>query len=89
MGIMKIDKQKEILKFVHENGVTTKAEIIEAMPWDYYYNDSKHFGDIISRMVKNGSLKRIKRGVYEYNTNNFVKTGNKIEPVDPKQTNLF
>jgi predicted HTH transcriptional regulator len=84
-----MDKQKEILKFVYKNGETTKKEIIEAMPWDYYCNDSKHFGDIISRMVKNGSLKRIKRGVYEYNADKTIKTGNKIVPVDPTQTNLF
>ncbi len=84
-----MNKQLEILKFVHKNGRTTKQEIMDRMPWGYYCNGPKHFGDMISRMVKNGMLIRVKRGTYEYNENRTVSNGpSKIEK-DKNQTELF
>ena len=58
-------EQKEITRFVLQNGGTaTKQQIVKALD-SYYCNGDKHIGDILSRMVNAGLLKRVKNGVFE------------------------
>lgn len=58
-------EQKEITRFVLQNGGTaTKQQIVKALD-SYYCNGEKHIGDRLSRMVKAGLIKRVKNGVFE------------------------
>lgn len=87
-----MDKQLEILKFVKSKGIATKDEIINAMPWGYYCNGRKHFGDMIGRMIKNKQLRRVKNGVYEYVSDlgiKYHKVKNITIDVDENQIELF
>lgn len=54
------DKQKIIFEFVRENEEMSKSKAVELIGNSYYCNAPKHVGDVLSRMVKSGLLKRIK-----------------------------
>ena len=61
------DKQKIILEFIKKSkdATITKKEAVELIGGCYYTNESKHTGDVLSRMVNRGLLKRIKNGVFK------------------------
>ena len=54
--------QKKILNAIRERGRLTKQEACELIP--YYHNTEKHVGDVLTRMVRAGLIKRESRGVY-------------------------
>ncbi len=61
-----MDQQKKVLMcFENNDEVLTKQEIIEKAPLTYFYNTDKHAGDVLTRMVRNGLLERVKRGHYK------------------------
>ena len=57
-------KQSAILKRCQMFGQITTAEAVDLVG-DYYHNATKHTGDILSRMVKSGLLKREKPGLFK------------------------
>lgn len=59
------DKQQIIFDYVKSNGQITKQKAVEFIGKNYYCNADKHVGDVLSRMVKSGLLKRIKPGLFE------------------------
>ncbi|MCQ4139206.1 type IV toxin-antitoxin system AbiEi family antitoxin domain-containing protein [Chryseobacterium sp. EO14] len=58
------DKQKVIFEFVKDNGSITKKTAIEKIGNNYFLNADKYVGEVLSRMVKSGLLKRVKKGVF-------------------------
>lgn len=62
-----MNRQKQILKVFEGNKdlILTKSEIKEKGKVSYYHNTDKHLGETLSRMVKNGSLKRTSKGKYK------------------------
>jgi hypothetical protein len=79
--------QKDILKlFVNDEFVLSKSFIVLALGNNYYCNAEKHIGDMLSRMVKNGTLIRIKKGVFKRGSS--VKKQN-TEFIDENQISLF
>ncbi len=58
------DHQKSILNFLRTVESASKEEIYNNSSLNYYHNWQKHAGDVLSRMVKLGIIKRIKRGSY-------------------------
>lgn len=60
-----MDKQSEVLKYLLSKEVATKKEIYENVSFSYYHNWQKHLGDVLSRMVKNGKIERVKPGVFK------------------------
>jgi len=79
-----MDRQKEILQVFNMDFdlVLTKKEIIENGKIGYYHNTQKHVGEVLSRMVKNGSLKRVKKGSYS------LGSGLKKQEIDKNQTEI-
>ena len=68
-------KQFEIVNYLIINGTKSKKELMAALHvqgW-YYCNESKHFGEVISRLVKAGHIKREKKGLYSINDNRKIK----------------
>lgn len=78
-------KQRTILKHLQDNRQISKKEAVELLKHYYYYNASKHVGDILTRMVRKGILKRVRRGVYE--RGNGMKKTKQIN--NPNQLKLF
>jgi predicted transcriptional regulator of viral defense system len=78
------EHQTKIVQYLHGKGEQTKAEIMKNVSIHYYANSGKHFGDVLSRMVKNGTLERVSKGKYKIKTVNNVR-----QIVDPKQISLF
>lgn len=70
---MSLKKQKLIINAALQNGgsITKKEAILVPGVDTYYCNERKHVGDILSRMVNNGSLIRIKPG--HFKVGNFKK----------------
>lgn len=78
--------QKLIIKLCHECGGTiTKKHVVEAYGHWHYTNEAFHIGNTLSRMVKNGMLKREKPGVFK------IGKGTKSNPttIAEGQTTLF
>jgi predicted transcriptional regulator of viral defense system len=58
--------QKTILSAANiRGGKITKQDAVEVLRHVYFVNAEKHVGDVLSRMVASGILKRIKPGVFE------------------------
>jgi predicted transcriptional regulator of viral defense system len=74
-------KQKKILEFAssHEKQIT-KKQAFELIGGCYYCNASKHVGDVLSRMVNSGLLKRLKNGHFEISEKKTETVKNIINP---------
>lgn len=79
-------KQFEIINFMINKEPQTKKQLMDALyvqGW-YYCNESKHFGEVLSRLIKSGHLKREKKGLYSLNEKRKVKS-----EIDNNQIELF
>lgn len=84
-----MDRQKQILAvFTDKEQTLSKSEIIEKGDISYYHNTSKHVGHTLTRMVKNGTLIRVKKGHYKRG-GAFPKHKNLIIQPNKNQTKLF
>lgn len=75
--------QKTVVKLINESPdkQVTKKSVCEVI--QFYYNTEKHVGEILSRMVKMGMIKRIKPGLFG------VGSGMKEIEQIKNQTKLF
>lgn len=76
--------QTKIIQHLAKVETATKAELYQNSSYSYYHNWQKHFGDVLSRMVKNGSIERVKNGVYKLKS-----SGLKNIEKDPNQLEIF
>ena len=65
--------QEEILLYLKSVESATKKDIYTNVKFGYYHNWQKHLGDVLTRMVRNGTIERVKRGVYQFKRNKPVK----------------
>ena len=77
------DKQKVLFEWCQSNTQINKRKAVELIGHNYYCNADKHVGDVLSRMVKSGLLKRIKPGAFA------LGDRTKKEVVPENQLNLF
>lgn len=56
--------QVQITTYLKTVESASKADLYELFSPGYYHNGEKHFGEILSRMVKRGLIKRIKKGCF-------------------------
>jgi hypothetical protein len=80
------NKQKEILQYLLTVDEANLEDIYNKVSFSYYYNWKKHLGSILSTMVKNGNVIRVKRGVFKINE---AQTKAVKQSVNPNQTTLF
>lgn len=57
--------QSKILNFMNNEKEYSLEEIMKGIGYSLYCNSNKHFGVILSRMVKKGILIRVKKGVFK------------------------
>lgn len=63
-----MSKAKKLIQAAKENGGNiTTSQAVELLQHHYYHNARKYVGEILSRLVKSGKLKRVKPGAYELN----------------------
>lgn len=81
------EKAGVLIKYAREhNNKISKKEAIELIGHSYYYNEAFHTGNILSRLVKSGILKRLKPGQFELQTT--VPKGGSVTN-DINQQSLF
>lgn len=72
--------QTRILRFISEkDGEVAFSEIVEKFKTEYYDNTAHYISQSLARMVKNGTVQRVRKGVY------MVGTGKK--PAKTQETN--
>ena len=78
-------RQKEIVRIIQAmpDGEATVQQIFDCISWKHYFYTIRHLSPILSPMVKNRMIHRVRRGVYA------VGAGTPQEAVDVNQINLF
>ena len=86
-----MDRQIQIIKAFNNDFdlVLSKSDIIERESIYYYANCEKHVGHTLTRMVKNGSIERVKRGFYKLGKNKKDYVFARVNEDNPNQTKLF
>lgn len=83
-----MNKQSEVIGYLYTVEDADLDSIYRNVRFSYYHNHKKHLGVLMSRMVKNGKVIRVKNGVFKLNTNHFRNLP-KSEETDINQTSLF
>lgn len=83
---MPSQKQKEILRLFHPGIEITKQTTVQNCGMIYYHNAEKYIGEILSRMVTDGIIDRVRPGVFVLPDKPKVKTK---AAEDDKQMELF
>lgn len=80
------ENQKIIFEYAYKNdNKISKQKAVELIGGSYYANAKKHVGDVLSRMVNSGKLKRVRNGHFELNIICRIQC-NRF--VDPNQLNI-
>lgn len=59
-----MNHQSTVLHFLSTVESATLREVYDNCNLSYYRNWAKHTGDVMSRLVKKGRVRRVKRGVF-------------------------
>lgn len=65
---MNSTKQNEVLKYLRTVESANITEIYNNVSFGYYASQNKNLGKLLSGMVKNGMIIRIKKGYFKLNT---------------------
>lgn len=76
------EKQLSIIDYLKRKGNTKKAELYVNSKFIYYHNWEKHFGEVLSRLVKSGHIIRVSKGVYAFNEEANSKITTKEEQIN-------
>lgn len=79
-------KQKAIVNYLQSNESITFDKVRELID-DHYCNGGKHCSDAMTRMVKQGFIVRVKKGVFSLNKN--YRGGKTKNETIPNQTDIF
>jgi pantoate kinase len=80
-------RTNQILKYLGTVESATLRELYENSDYSYYANWRKHFGDVMSRLIKQGFVVRVKPGVFRLNESRKMP----VKPIEenPNQIELF
>lgn len=86
-----MDRRKDIIKAAKEqpDGRFSLEDAVQWIGHSYYANERKHTGDVLSRMVKAGLLKREKPGVFVLIRTRPRKGSIDLAPDGPEVLSLF
>jgi predicted transcriptional regulator of viral defense system len=68
-----------ILTYLNSVESATLEELYKVSDYSYYLNWQKHFGQVMSRLVKQGKVVRIKKGVFRIAKHNEIKASSEVE----------
>ena len=77
-------RRQMILSILDDNVPRNISEIMEEANISCFHNSHKYVGEILSRMVRRGMIKRVKRGVYKFKSYTPAKKVN----VNPDQEEI-
>lgn len=60
------DNQSRVLKYLYGKDSVSFSELYDNCSPGYYHNGNKHFSELLSNMVKQGLIMRIRKGIYKY-----------------------
>jgi predicted transcriptional regulator of viral defense system len=61
-----MDKRSILFKAFKNAESFTKDDAVQVIGKYYYCNERFHVGNVLSRLVKGGALKRLKKGLYTF-----------------------
>jgi hypothetical protein len=61
-----MNKQTEILRLLKGKKEASFQFIVDNAPFGYYRNAKHYIGQILTTMVRNGKIERVRRGFYKY-----------------------
>jgi hypothetical protein len=68
-----------ILTYLNSVESATLQELYDISDYNYYLNWQKHFGQVMSRLVKQGKVVRIKKRVFRIAKHNEFKISSEVE----------
>lgn len=60
------ENQSRILKYLYGKDSVGFTELYDNCSPGYYHNGNKHFSMLLSNMVKQGLILRIRKGIYKF-----------------------
>ena len=81
-----MNKRDDILNYLQSHESATLEELYKNSRYSYYCNWQSNFGKVMSALVKQGLVERIKPGLFKLGTSK--KITSKIV-TNPDQTSLF
>lgn len=79
---------QELISFaLKQGGKFTTKEAVELLGRYYYCNGAHYVSEMISRMVKNGTVEKVSRGSYVLKS--FAGVKKSAEIINPNQSSLF
>lgn len=66
-----MNKQSEVIGYLSNVKEANLDSIYKNVRFGYYHNYKKHLSVLMSRMVKNGKVVRVRKGVFKLNPNHF------------------
>lgn len=81
------DKQLEVINYLKTVEQADIHQIYRAVSFSYYCNYQKYIGEICSRLVEDGRIIRVKKGIFKFNEDYKPKV--KAEHNNQQQGSLF
>jgi hypothetical protein len=78
---------KEIINHLNSVESATLSELYIVSKYNYYANWTKHFGQVMTRLVKGGLVERVKPGVFRIGTSGKKQVRN--SEINSNQLGLF
>ena len=79
-------KQREVMEYLRTVESATWQQIYNNVSWGYYCSQGANMAKFLAKMVKNGSIERVKKGVFKLSVSK--RSGKPIE-VNQNQQTLF
>lgn len=82
------ERAQRIMQHISKS-VTIDIDTALKVGGDYYHNGRKHIGEVLSMLVKNGYIERVKPGLFRFKTMSPRSRHGKTDIIDKNSPKLF